>query len=50
MKKSVIIGKETYNLISPTIKGTDMAIKSLGEITERIIIVTAVWKTRFWRL
>lgn len=35
MKKSVIIGKETYNLISPTIKGTDMAIKSLGEITDK---------------
>ena len=35
MKKSVIIGKETNNLISPTIKGTDMAIKSLGEITDK---------------
>ena len=35
MKKSFIIGKETYNLISPTIKGTDMAIKSLGEITDK---------------
>lgn len=35
MKKSVIIGGNTYNLTSPTIKSTELAVKCLGDIADK---------------
>ena len=35
MKKSVIIGGNTYNLTSPTIKGITLAGKCLGDIPNK---------------